>query len=697
MRRFAILVLTFFPVMAQADLPSPRFDRLTPLGGAAGSTVEVEVAGAELDGTLSLFFDHPGIKAEPLKDRRFKVTIASDVPAGTYDARVIAKWGIANPRLFAVSRGPTEVAEKEPNDEPATAQSVAVNSVVNGMSDQGREDVFRFPAKKGQRIVIECFAQRLDSQLDGVLALTDADGKVLASNGDYFGKDPLVEFIAPKDGEYFATLNDISFRGGQPYRLLISDQSNIENVEPRAVKAGQANSLTVFGRNLGKDAKPTILMANDLKLESITESITPDKEILRRGVFRFSEHPTGHSVLPTAATCTLVGMQHRGIPLLVTDQDVTSEQEPNDDPLKPQLLKLPAVVSARFDKERDADWYEIEPTESGNYWFEVYCERIAGRADPYLVILDEKDNRVAELDDFGIRTNAFDGHIRDVSGSAGLTAKKKYRVLVQDRYRRGGARYQYVLSIRKPVPDFFPAVIHHQNPGPGGTTIHKGGAVYLDVITHNTGGFNGAITITAESLPKGLHAVPTTINDSRAVFVLWADKDASDWVGPIKLTATAKRDGETIGREVRPYTRVWQSTDLNSSRPTRELIVAVRESTPFTVVPAIERIEIEAGKKADVKFKCERHWPDFKAKVDLQALAFPGPIRMGSSSIADGKDEATVTFDVQAGARPGEYTVSLQCQGQVPFARDEKSAKANNLVSLPSRPVTIVVLPAAKK
>ena len=41
------------------------------------------------------------------------------------------------------------------------------------------------------------------------LVLADAEGKLLASNGDYFGKDPLVEFVAPKDGEYLATLNDL--------------------------------------------------------------------------------------------------------------------------------------------------------------------------------------------------------------------------------------------------------------------------------------------------------------------------------------------------------------------------------------------------------------------------------------------------------------------------------------------------------
>src|SRR5262249_39704059 len=136
--------------------------------------------------------------------------------------------------------------------------------------------------------------------------------------------------------------------------------------------------------------------------------------------------------------------------------------------------------------------------------------------------------------------------------------KKKYRVLVQDRYRRGGARYQYVLSIRQPVPDFHVSVIHHQNPGPGGTTVRQGGAVYLHVLLHSHDGFNGPVTITAEGLPKGLHAVPTTIaGDTRGAFVLWADPDAPEWIGSVRLLATGKRGTELLQREVRPYTRVW--------------------------------------------------------------------------------------------------------------------------------------------
>ena len=698
MRSASLLALLLLSSTARADLPSPRFDRLVPLGAASGSTVEVEILGNDIEDATTLLFDHKGITAKHVKDRKFAVAVATDVPAGTYDARLVGKYGVTNPRLFAVSRGFTEVAEKNGNEDRATAQTVPLNCVVNGSSKGGKEAVFRFAAKKGQRVVAECFAQRLDSQLDANLTLTDADGKLLASNGDYAGKDPLVDFIAPTDGDYFVTINDLSFRGGFPYRLVIADTPHVENVFPRVVQVGKKSELTIYGRNLGKDAKPAPWSVNELSLDALTESVTPPDNILNRGLFTFTDHPTGHSVLPTAATCTLHGYQHRGVPLLISDIAVSLEQEPNDDPLKPQKLPLPVALAGRFDKERDADWYEIEPPETGSYSFEVYCERIAGRADPYLGVLDEKDGRVTELDDSGIRTNAFDGHLRDPQGAVNLTAKKKYRVLVQDRYRRGGARYQYVLTIRKAVPDFFPAVIHHQNPGPGGTTIRKGGATYLDVVVHNKEGFNGSVTITATGLPKGLHVAPTTINgDTRGTIVLWADKEASDWVGPIVMTATGKRGDEVLTREVRPYTRVWNSADLNSSRPTRELVVAIAgETTPFALTPAVERIEAEAGKKVEVVVKCDRLWPDFKGNITLVPQLLPNPIKMNTATIAEGKTEVTVTFEVQANARPGEYAVAVVGQGQVPFAKDPKAAKPNTLVPIPSRPITLVVVPTKK-
>jgi hypothetical protein len=96
--------------------------------------------------------------------------------------------------------------------------------------------------------------------------------------------------------------------------------------------------------------------------------------------------------------------------------------------------------------------------------------------------------------------------------------------------------------------------------------------------------------------------------------------------------------------------------------------------------------------------KCERLWPEFKGAVTLIPLSFPNPVKMSPTTIAEGKNEVTVTLEVQANARPGEYLVALTGQGQVPFAKEAKAtARPNTLVPIPSRPIVLVVLPAPKK
>lgn len=703
LRRFltSAVLLCLVAGAARADLPYVRFDRLSPLGGSAGSTVDLEIAGADLEGVESLLFDHPGLKATWVKEKQFRLTIAADVRPGTYDVYLVGRFGISNPRLFSVSHGLTEVAYKAPAS-ITSPQAIAVNSAVNGTCGGNREDVFRFPGKKGQRVVIECQAGKLDSQMDATLALTTTDGKLLASNGDYYGRDPLIDFIVQADGDYLIKLHDLSYRGGYPYRLLVSDLPQVENVFPRAVQVGKSAELAVYGRNLGVGAKQSSWRIADLPLEETRISVQPPSDVFDLGAFRFFEHPTDYSVLPTAATCTLRGFQvwpkigeheANAQTVLLVDTPVTQEVEPNDSPEQAQKLELPAVVSGRFDRERDADWYEFETTDAGPYAFEVYCERLGGRADPQLVVADLKGNRVGELDDYGHRLNAFDGHLRDPSGVMNLAAKQKYRVLVQDVYRRGGARYQYVLTINKAVPDFYAAVIHSQNPGPAGMTVWEGGAAYLDVIVHQTGGFNGPITLTAEDLPAGLHAVPTTFRGNHGAFVIWSDAGTATWTGPIKLFASADAGGRKLRHEVRPYSRVWSEANIGSSRPMRELMLAVRETAPYSLRFTTPRVEVEAGTKADVRVHLERQSKDFSGKVTLLPAALPGSIRLNNGEITAGKDEAAITFDVQQGTPPGEYTLTVLGQAQVLSHKDAKAEKKPVLVSLPAQPLILVVTP----
>ena len=694
-----LFALNFTPFLC-AELPSPQLHRIEPLGLNVGASAELSYLGADNEGTESLIFDHPGLKAEFVKEKTFKVTVANDVPPGTYDVRAVGKFGITNPRLFAVSRNLTDISEVEPNNTFDTAQLSSDNSAVNGSSDGNNQDLFKVKLSAGQRVVIDCQSARLDTELDGTMVLFSADGRQLASNSDYIGRDPQIDFIASVEGEYIVELRDLTYRGGFPYRLIVTDKPIIENIFPRAIQAGQTVEMTIFGRNLGSESQPSAWKIGDNTLDMIRLAVTGSTNILTTGAYRFREHPTHHSVLPTAATCTLVGEQLSPLDansqtIMISETPTSIEVEPNDTREQAMPITLPAIVSGRFDRERDLDWFTFETEEGGPHGFDVYCERIAGRADPYLTVIDEKGNSPGSLDDFGHRIASFDGHLRDPSGMLTLAPKTKYRLMVKDSYQRGGARYQYVLSVRKATPDFFASSIHFDN-NMTGINIRQGGATYLDVIIHQKDGFNSPITITAENLPPGLHAAPLTItNDIRGTLVLWTDDNAELQTGNIQLFATGKRGDDTLRREVRNHTRV---TNQVGCRPTRDLIVAIRDKAPYFLALAPEKVTVESGQKAEIKIQLNRLWPEFTGAVNYQPLNFPGPFQLGNGTLQPGQTDAVVSINVQQGTRAGDYTLAILGQAQIPFHKDPKATdKPNTLVSIPARPVTLTVIDPPKK
>ncbi|HET6878614.1 MAG TPA: PPC domain-containing protein [Pirellulales bacterium] len=691
--------------MSWADLPSTRLDRIAPLGAAAGTTVDVQVSAADAEEAKQLVFDHPGLKAEWIEKGKFKITIAADVPEGTYDVRLLGPYGLSNTRLFAVSHGLSDLLEKEPNDVPSGAQPVAINCAVAGTSDGNGQDLYRIAARKGQRLTIDCQAGKLDSEVDACLSVVAADGAVLATSSDYHGRDPLVDFIAPADGEYLVEVHDLAYRGGFPYRLIITDRPYVEDVFPRAVEPGKPVELTALGRNFGTAGQASTWKIDERPLEEFRFTITPPPAGEAFGFYRFIDHPTDHSVLPTAATCTLDGFQVRvpvgeganpPITLMYAASPVTLEREPNDTQEQPQQVALPLVVSGRFDRPRDADWYEIAPAEQGRYEIQAYSERIAGHADPYVVVVDDKGNRLTEIDDFGHRMNAFDGHLRDPVGAVDLQAGRKYRLLVQDRYGRGGARYQYVLTVHRSQPDFHVAAIHGANPGPTGINVWRGGATWLDLVIHRQDGYGEAVMVTAEGLPPGMHAAEVKIpSDTRAAMVLWADTDAPLFNGPMKLIATGKRGEETFRREVRPYTRVSNDGGTATSQPTRELRVAIVEKAPFGLAATPENPTVEMNGKVELKLTSQRHWPECQAAIKVIGLGLPGGFQFPEREIAAGQNEGQ--FELQVGnMRPGEYTITLLGQSQVPVKKDANSQPANTLVAIPCRPITVKVIEKPK-
>lgn len=110
--------------------------------------------------------------------------------------------------------------EREPNDTPASANSLPIPGGVNGRIGQRRDlDHFKFQATKGKAIRFEIFARRfgypLYSTMDAVLDILDSNSEVIASKDDSIGKDPVLVFTPPADGQYIARIRDLHSKGGE--------------------------------------------------------------------------------------------------------------------------------------------------------------------------------------------------------------------------------------------------------------------------------------------------------------------------------------------------------------------------------------------------------------------------------------------------------------------------------------------------
>lgn len=687
---------------AAAQLPHIRLDRIFPLGGEAGATVLLDIAGKDLDDVKTLHFDHSGLNAELVKPNQFRVTVAPDTPAGTYDVRAVGKYGISGSRLFAVSRGLTEVNELEPNDSPEKAQAVPMNVAINGASDGNGDDFFRFPARKGERVTIDCQALRLDSTLRASMVLSTRDGKQLAQGKAYYGRtDPFLDYTFADDGEYLLRLYDATFSGGLPYRLIISNRPHIENVFPPAVVPGQATELTVLGRNLpgGKAAPDAVVLDQPLERLTVPYAARQDPAAALR--FDFLNHPASPSTTLRGVQVFPAELKNALSPalLLHAPYPVTKEQEPNDAIGKAQPLNLPTVLCGRFDKPGDADWYSFRLKARETIELSLYCERMDMPGDPFLLITDAQGKELASLDDFGINFNALAQFHRDPVGTFTAPAEGSYRLLVQERYGRGGPRFLYAIRIGKPEPDFYPVVIHETNPDPTCPVVRRGGSAFYEVCL-NRRNFNGPVTIEAEGLPAGVscplvHVSPQT---EFANVVFSAAADAPVWAGAVRLKAWALVGDQRVEREVRCCQRRWAIANISTSRLCRQICLAVRDQAPYGLKTVATPHTVAAGAPLETTVAVERHWPDFKGKLQLNGLNLPPGFGMAATELPAGKKEVGVKLTVAANVPPGTYSVVLRGDAQVPFSKDAAAAAKPNLrVADPSTPLTVVVNAPPKK
>ncbi|MBX9578898.1 MAG: hypothetical protein K2X87_01195 [Gemmataceae bacterium] len=737
-------------------LPSPRVNHAFPAGAKAGTTADVTVAGFDLDEPTGLLFSHPGITGEylppkeappdpkkkdapppkkraPTDPQQFKVTVKPDVPPGTYDLRLVGKWGVSNPRAFVVGDRP-EVNEKEPNNDVPEAQRVEPGTTVNGVIANSTDvDYAVFPAKKGQRVVLACLASSVDSPARPVVEVFEPSGRKLAAARGSRDADAVADFVAPADGDYLCRVSAVAYQSGgadHVYRLTIGTGPWLDGVFPPAVEPGMPTEVTLYGRNL-PGGQPSPFALDGRPLEQATVTVTPPADAAAKLVVRDRIEPA--TALQDGFEYRVTGSGGASNPVtiyLAREKPVLKAGSGGAKPDAAQAVTAPCEVQGLLHRRGGRDWYRFDGKKGEPVVVELAGERIGSPADfvftvhggaaPFAMTGGEQDDDPDTLHPTSFYTKSADpAPFRYVPQADGpflvAVGCRESSFLV-------GPPTAYRLRVGPPKPDFRAVVVPYGKGYQTGSAGHPAGSEAFEVYVHRTDGFAGPVTVTAKDLPAGVTAKPVVIGPAVrwGTLVLSIGPDAAPSTGAFTATASAKINGADVTREVRPGVVVWgvqpgQNVPV-SARLTQSLVLAVRpEKAAFALSadPAAATIKsggkdekpsgplvVKPGDKIAVPVKVA--WAGDKQPVVLAAepmLQNPqqAPVTaQPTQQPTKDKPEGVVTLDVKTNAAPGPYTVVIRGDAQVPFARDPMAkGKANVPMSAFADPIPLTVLPAA--
>src|SRR5262245_55640586 len=172
--------------VASVPIRQPAVRSVFPLGGQAGQTVALELAGDFLDpkGALRCECDDVTgtIHSGNVLSLSANMQLASSARPGPRIFYLETSRGTSNPFLFRVTGWPSQV-EREPNNRMEEAQELSVPSIVEGRVARLTDtDFFRFSVKAGEKLAFNVMTARNKAAGHVTISLLSANGRRLAHN-----------------------------------------------------------------------------------------------------------------------------------------------------------------------------------------------------------------------------------------------------------------------------------------------------------------------------------------------------------------------------------------------------------------------------------------------------------------------------------------------------------------------------------
>ncbi|MEZ0387274.1 MAG: PPC domain-containing protein, partial [Verrucomicrobium sp.] len=345
----------------------PVLTRIEPRGVQSGATTRLKVTGKNLAGLKSALFSQAWLKA----------TIVSVNPEGTVgELDVVTESTVPRSQVDLALATPTgETARLKVNvdylpqvvggSEIASADLKLPVNVWGTLRQTGQVDTWKFAARKGETVVFDLAAKRLESKAGSPrLEIVNGKGKLLATNnGLDSGSDPFIAFQAPEDGEYKVLVREITLSGSDDhvYRLTAGVLPYVTGWWPLSAAPNTAATVHLVGHNLKTTEEP-------IQIPAEGEAVLPlDTDHYRSRV----SMKVAVNLLPQA-----------------------TEVEPNDEPGQAQTLTLPASVNGRLytaaSVKVDADLFRFEAAQGQLVVLETRAGMMGSPADTKLEVLDAK-------------------------------------------------------------------------------------------------------------------------------------------------------------------------------------------------------------------------------------------------------------------------------------------------------------------
>jgi hypothetical protein len=480
----------------------------------------------------------PGVEVVPAKESgKLEISIPKDLAADRVWLRLYNAEGASTAAPFLIGNL-KEVSEQEPNDSPRKAQALGdPNLVVNGiLAKAGDVDCFAVRLSAGQTLVAAVDANaRLGAPMDAILQVATTDGTVLAENNDDLQLDPRLAFTPAKTGTFIVRLfafpsepgTAIQFSGAANYiyRLTLTTGPFITHAVPLSASRANPGAVEVFGWNIPARTKLAVVPFGGKFADQLER-----------------EAPNDLRVPPDSRLGFVFGANFAGAARVrLTSQPVISAVEPAD-PKNLPVLTPSTSVTGWLRNKKQTDVFRVPLKKGQPIVVAVESNTLDLPLDPVVKLADPDGAIVADVDDTG--------PTRDAAFTIVAAKDGDYRLSVGDRYRQGGERCFYRLTVRLEEPDF------ELSTSADSIVVTPGKPVDLPVKVQRwtpRAGAVGPITIQVLGLPPGVTAAPVIsepAGPTAAAVTLKLSANGPAFSGPIRIAgkATQPRTIERLAR-----------------------------------------------------------------------------------------------------------------------------------------------------